>query len=75
MSDANGNQEKIGAHGEAIDMLKARMTRMELKLDAIGTTLSEARGGWKTLLLVGGAAGAAGAIIGKLLPFLSSVKS
>ena len=69
MTELNGEREKLGAHGEAIDMLKDRMTRMEAKLDGIATTLSEARGGWKTLLMVGGAAGAVGAVLGKLLPF------
>lgn len=44
----------------------------DIKTDvkAIRETLAQAKGGWKTLLLVGGAAGAVGAVLGKLLPFL-----
>lgn len=33
------------------------------KLDAIQATLSEARGGWKTLMWVGGAAATVGAMV------------
>lgn len=38
---------------------------------AIRDTLQQAKGGWRTLMMVGGAAGAVGAALGKLLPFLS----
>ena len=43
----------------------------EIKTDvrAIRDTLSQAKGGWKTLMLVGGMAGAVGALLGKFLPF------
>lgn len=37
------------------------------KLDQVLLTLSEARGGWKTLMVVGGAASALGAIIAWLV--------
>lgn len=40
----------------------------------IRQTLAEARGGWKTLVLVGGAAGAAGAILGKVAAVFGVVK-
>jgi hypothetical protein len=45
---------------------------VELKNDvkSILTTLSEARGGWKTLMLVAGVAGAVGAILGKFATML-----
>ena len=56
--------------------LEARVSALEddmaeLKADTkqILATLSEAKGGWKTLLLVAGAAGSAGALVGKFLPF------
>jgi hypothetical protein len=43
----------------------------EIKQDvrAIRDTLSQAKGGYKTLMLVGGMAGAVGALLGKFLPF------
>jgi len=44
----------------------------ELKDDvkAILETLNTAKGGWKTLLMVAGVAGAMGAFIAKVAPFL-----
>ena len=40
------------------------------KLDQVLLTLSEARGGWKTLMVVGGAASAAGGVITWLMQHL-----
>jgi hypothetical protein len=37
------------------------------KIDGMAAQLSEARGGWKTLMLVGGAFGGAGAMIATLV--------
>ena len=49
---------------------------VELKRDvkSILATLSEARGGWKTLVLVAGAAGAAGAFVAKFTSVLAVIK-
>jgi hypothetical protein len=62
---------------ERLARLEARMDGVyddvkEMREDvrAIRDTLTEARGGWKTLLLVGGAAGTFGALAAKILPFL-----
>lgn len=43
--------------------LKFTNSRQSEKLDQISAVLSEARGGWKTLVSIGGAAGAAGGFI------------
>ena len=48
-----------------------RMMREDIR--AIRETLSEARGGWKTLMLVGGVAGVMGAVAAKLFPFLGGL--
>lgn len=50
-------------------MRDSREDMAELKLDvkAIRSVLAEARGGWKLLMLLGGAAAAIGAAFGKLL--------
>lgn len=50
--------------------------RLELKevikrLDAIGNTLSEAKGGWRVLMLVGGAGAAIGGAIVKFVPLIA----
>jgi hypothetical protein len=48
--------------------LKATNAQQSAKLDSIIATMAEARGGWRTLLLIGGAAGAIGGLLGKFLP-------
>jgi hypothetical protein len=62
---------------ERLARLEVQMETVEKSVEKIGTnveairdTLSEAKGGWKTLLLVGGAAGALGAFAAKFLPFI-----
>ena len=72
----------FGLHpvAEALGDLKARMIRVEADqigmagdLKAIRSALDQARGGWKTLMLIGGIAGAAGALITKVIPFLGGM--
>lgn len=43
--------------------LKVTNSQQSAKLDAIINTMAEARGGWRTLLLIGGAAGTAGGFL------------
>lgn len=43
--------------------VEANQATQDEKLDRVLSTLSEARGGWRTLMLVGGAASAAGGFI------------
>jgi hypothetical protein len=62
-------QRDLGRMEAQIETLVAQVAQLNAKVDAIDTTLSEAKGGWRMLLLVGGAAGAIGGLIGKLLPF------
>lgn len=47
----------------AIADLKFSNARQTEKIDLILSTMSEAKGGWKTLLAMGGAAGTAGGFI------------
>jgi hypothetical protein len=46
-----------------VDQIKKNQATMDEKLDLVLTKLSEAKGGWKLLLALGGAASTAGAII------------
>ncbi len=62
-------QRNLGQHDAQLDDLDRRVERIENKLDEIITSIHEAKGGWKTLMLIGGAAGAMGAFLGKFLPF------
>lgn len=52
---------------EDMNKLLVEMAHMSDSLVTISSTLSEARGGWKVLMLVGGAGGALGAIISQVI--------
>ena len=61
---------ELGAHDARLDALEREIQalrddnkRIFEKLDTINTTLSEAKGGWRTLMWVGGASGVLGAAI------------
>ena len=43
--------------------LRNTNAQQSAKLDAIISTMAEARGGWRTLLLIGGAASAIGSVV------------
>jgi hypothetical protein len=51
--------------------VEADLVTVKKDMRIILKTLNEARGGWKTLLLAAGVAGTAGALVSKVLPFLS----
>lgn len=53
-----------------IHEIKEAQKEQAQTLTQISRTLAEARGGWKTLLLLCAFAGGAGALIAKLVPFL-----
>ena len=44
-----------------------------IEIRGIRSTLDEAKGGWKTLMLVGSLAGVAGGAVAKLIPILNSL--
>lgn len=66
--------QQIGEHHAKISNLEYELREMRRELVEIRRVLSEARGGWKTLMLVGGAAGAAGAAMAKLAAVLGVVR-
>jgi prefoldin subunit 5 len=51
---------------EDMNKILKQMESMQATLISISSTLAEARGGWKVLMMVGGASGALGAILVKL---------
>jgi prefoldin subunit 5 len=57
---------------EDMDKIVKEMAEVRKALSDIQTTLSEAKGGWRTLMLLGGSAGALGAISSHLLHLLWS---
>lgn len=69
MSDEQLIRE-IATHGAEIkyiqddlDAIAAEMKEVRIALSEINNTLSEARGGWKILMMIGGAGGAVGSFI------------
>lgn len=60
----------IATHASEIKHLQANMDRLvedmndvKQTLNAINSTLSEAKGGWRVLMMVGGAGGVFGAVV------------
>lgn len=56
-------ETKVEAQGKEIERLTKIVESMATKLDTVASTLTEARGGWKAMMLLGGA----GATFGGLL--------
>lgn len=51
---------------EQLDKLTAAVKTLSDKVDTISATLTEAKGGWRMLMMVGGASGVLGAIAAQL---------
>lgn len=60
----------IGQLEAQMESHSERLDRIETKLDVLTNYIQQQKGGWKTLLLIGGAAGTAGAILTKLLAMM-----
>lgn len=50
--------------------LKESLDKLVTATERINQTLTEARGGWKTLMLVAGIASTLGALLSKLTPYI-----
>lgn len=67
----------LGKHDAQIDALNVQFNRMHHdmqnmleQLQQIQATLSEARGGWRLMVMVGGLSAAAGGIVVKVMTWL-----
>jgi len=65
---------KVGALEERIAFLNAELSGMRSDMKYIMETLSEARGGWRTLMMVGGLASAITAAMFKLIELIGGTK-
>jgi len=63
-------EERIAVLEVQVENLQKTLDGMSHDVRTIRDTLSQAKGGWKTLLLVAGAAGSVGAFLGKFAPFM-----
>lgn len=59
-------QAEVQAQRRDLDRMATSLEQMATALEAVQHQLSEAKGGWKTLLMVGGAAATFGAVIAKV---------
>lgn len=53
----------VAALKSELDSVKVKQTQMDLKLDLVLDKLSEAKGGWRALMLLGGAGATLGGIV------------
>lgn len=60
----------VGRHDEAIETLKSEVAAMRAQLNRIESTLSQTKGGVRTLIAVGSIAGAVGAALMKGIAIL-----
>lgn len=63
-------ETKVEAQGREIGELKGVIQILVGKIDNMAATLSEARGGWKFMMALGGAGATFGAFIGWLVQHL-----
>ena len=63
----------LGKHEAEITQLKNDMQSVKADVSEIKQMLSEAKGGWKVLMLVAGGAGALGAFAQKFITLLAAV--
>lgn len=68
--DIGRHDAQIEALQDQVDKLHGEMKHMLTELQAINRTLSEARGGWKTLAAVAGMSGAVGVAFSKVMQLL-----
>jgi prefoldin subunit 5 len=71
--DLGRHDAQIESLQQQVRQLHTDMQTMNATLGEINRTLSEARGGWKTLMLVGGIAAAVGATVAKIATWLGWV--
>ena len=64
--DIGRHEAQIESLQEQVKLLHADMVRMNATLTSIQTTLSEARGGWKVLMMVAGVSSVVGGLFVKL---------
>lgn len=64
------SERDLGRHEEAIDNLKTEVHALRTDIAEIKTILATAKGGWKVMLAVGGAAGAVGAGVMKAISLM-----
>ncbi len=74
MRDDTDLARQIGRLEAQVASLERDAVEIKGDLKALVATVNQARGGWKTLMLVAGAAGAAGALASKVVGLVGLVR-
>jgi len=74
LRDIGRHEAELEALAKAIEQIQRAQEKQMRAVNAINRTLAEARGGWRTLMLVCGISGAAGAFTWKLLALLGYLR-
>jgi len=67
------DNERVAVLETELKAMKAQHAEMAADIKIILQTLSEARGGWRVMMLVGGASGVVGAFLSKWIGPISSI--
>ncbi len=71
MSSTPDVNRDIGRHDAEIGQLKDDMRTMKDDVHEIKMMMSEAKGGWKVILLISGISATLGAMLSKMIPWLT----
>lgn len=66
-------QRDLGRMEAQIASMCQKLDKLDREVEAISSTLAEARGGWRTLMWVSGASATIGGLIAKFAPWVSSM--
>lgn len=67
-------EERMATMDRDMQAQTVRIEAMQVQLSQVLAALSEAKGGWRTLMLLGGAAASAGGVIGWAASHLQFIK-
>ena len=67
MVNNNNTDHDIGRLTEAVRLLQIAVGDLDREVRRMNQTISEARGGWRILMLLGGSAAGIGAVLGTWL--------
>ena len=73
MEERRTGNERIAVLESELRAMKKQHEEMAKDIKIILSTLAEARGGWRVMMLIGGASGVAGAFISKWMGMISTV--
>lgn len=71
MADRPDIDRDLGKHDAEISQLKDDMSTLKDDVHDIKIMMSEARGGWKVIMMIAGLSATVGALVAKFMPWLT----